>query len=112
MATIFKNHWFRKLTLLGLCWFVFFFKLTSNRYWRDCMKKLYRLECCKMIAGVCAGIADLYKIDVTIVRLATVFLTVFTMFWPGIITYIVAWFLMPEKKELFKTDETPQNNVI
>ncbi|MFP4162835.1 MAG: PspC domain-containing protein [Chitinispirillaceae bacterium] len=57
---------------------------------------IYRLSEGKVIAGICAGIADKYKIDVTLVRLAVVFLTIFTGFWPGVITYLVGWFLIPE----------------
>lgn len=69
------------------------------------MKKLYRLEKNKLIAGVCAGVAENYNIDVTIVRLAVVFLTVLTVWAPGIVTYLVAWYLLPEKNELSKSSE-------
>lgn len=69
------------------------------------MKKLYRFEKNKLIGGVCAGVADNYNIDVTIVRLAAVFLTVLTAWAPGIITYLVAWYLLPDKNELSKSPE-------
>jgi len=64
------------------------------------MKKIYRLKSDKKIAGICAGIADIYSIDPMTVRIAVVFGTVATGFWPGLITYGVAWFLLPDKKEL------------
>jgi phage shock protein PspC (stress-responsive transcriptional regulator) len=73
------------------------------------MKKLYRLEKNKLIAGICAGIADAYNLDPTVVRLAAVFLTILTAFWPGVITYLVAWYLLPEKSEL--TDSTKKEEV-
>jgi len=62
------------------------------------MKKLYRLtgENDKKIAGICAGIADAYSMDPTLVRLAVVFVTAVTMFWPGIVTYLAGWWLIPE----------------
>ncbi|MBD3392531.1 MAG: PspC domain-containing protein [Chitinivibrionales bacterium] len=65
------------------------------------MRKLYRLsgEDQKKIAGICAGIADAYGWDPTIVRLATVFLTAATGIWPGIATYLIAWWLVPEGTE-------------
>jgi phage shock protein C len=63
------------------------------------MKKLYRIPAEGKIADICAGIADAYALDPTIVRLATVFLTAVTMFWPGIITYLVGWWLIPEGKK-------------
>lgn len=59
------------------------------------MKKLYRLLKGKKAAGICNGIADAYNFDVTLVRLAFVFLAVLTQFVPGIITYLVAWYLIP-----------------
>jgi phage shock protein C len=58
---------------------------------------MYRLTKEKKIAGICAGIADMYGWDPTIVRLIAVFLTVATMLWPGIVTYLAAWYLVPEK---------------
>jgi phage shock protein C len=65
------------------------------------MKKLYRLACekDKKVAGICAGLAESYSLDPTVVRLAFVFVTAITMFWPGILTYLVGWWLIPEKDE-------------
>ncbi len=64
------------------------------------MKKLYRLNENKKAAGICSGIADIYNFDVTIVRLAFVFVTVLTQFVPGIVTYLIGWYLIPEKEEI------------
>jgi phage shock protein PspC (stress-responsive transcriptional regulator) len=61
------------------------------------MKKIYRLREGKKIAGICAGIADMYNFDVTIVRIAVVFLTVLTQVFPGVVAYLVGWYLMPER---------------
>jgi phage shock protein PspC (stress-responsive transcriptional regulator) len=63
------------------------------------MKKLYRLPDEGKIAGICSGIADAYDLDPTVVRLAAVFLTAITMFWPGILTYCVGWWLIPEGRK-------------
>jgi phage shock protein C len=63
------------------------------------MKKIYRVDAGKKLAGICSGIADQYNFDVTLVRLAFVFVTVLTSFVPGIITYLVGWYLIPEKGE-------------
>ena len=62
------------------------------------MKKLYRLLEGKKAAGICSGIADQYKVDVTLVRLAFIFVTVLTQFVPGIVTYLAGWYLLPEKE--------------
>ena len=51
----------------------------------------------RMLAGVCAGLADYFGWDVTVVRIIYSFATVFTAF-SGIIVYIILWIVMPEKK--------------
>ena len=71
------------------------------------MKKLYRLAEGKKAAGICSGIADAYHLDVTLVRLAFVFVTVLTQFLPGIVTYAAGWYLLPEKSGDDDTGETP-----
>ena len=57
-------------------------------------KKLYRNTANKMIVGVCAGLADYFKVDATIVRLIWVLLS---FFGPGVIAYIIAALIIPEK---------------
>ena len=48
------------------------------------------------IAGVCAGFARYFGVDVTLVRVLWVVLTVFPMPFFGLISYIVAWIVMPK----------------
>lgn len=43
-------------------------------------------------AGVCAGVADYLSVDVTLVRIAAVFLA---FAGPGIPAYVIAWIVMP-----------------
>jgi len=57
--------------------------------------KLYRDEHRKMIGGVCAGLADYFNIDTTVVRI--VFLLAFFMGGVGFIPYIVLWIVMPKR---------------
>ena len=59
------------------------------------VKRLYKSEN-KMICGVCAGIAEYFNIDPTLVRLITVFL-LFAGVGSGLIAYIVAAVIIPEK---------------
>jgi phage shock protein C len=61
------------------------------------MKKIYRLKQGKKLAGICAGLADMLNIDVTILRLAFIFATILTVVWPGVITYLVGWYIIPER---------------
>ena len=61
------------------------------------MKRIYRLESDRLIAGVCGGIAEYFVIDPTIVRLA---LVAFTLFGgAGLLAYVVAWIMVPDKRE-------------
>jgi len=57
-------------------------------------KRLYRVEEGKMICGVCAGIAEYFKLDPTVIRLAW---AVFCCMGGGILAYIVAAIIMPVK---------------
>ena len=49
----------------------------------------------KMIAGVCAGIAEWLGWDVTVVRVAYVLISIFSAAFPGILVYIILWAIMP-----------------
>ncbi|MDQ8697963.1 PspC domain-containing protein [Hyphomicrobium sp. LHD-15] len=48
-----------------------------------------------MIAGVCGGLARWLGWDVTIVRLLYIVATVASIGFPGILTYLILWLLMP-----------------
>jgi len=49
-----------------------------------------------MIAGVCAGLADWLGWDPTIVRVLYAVLTVCSVAFPGVIIYLILWFVMPQ----------------
>lgn len=51
----------------------------------------------KMIAGVCAGIADYLGWETSIVRIAYVLLSIFSAGFPGLLVYIILWFVMPDE---------------
>jgi len=62
------------------------------------MKRLYRAsKKDSMIAGVCAGIAEYFNIDPTLVRLLWAFVTILS-FGVGIFAYLVAWIVIPRKR--------------
>lgn len=50
----------------------------------------------KMIAGVCAGIADYFGWDPTLVRVGYVLLSIFTVF-AGVLAYLILWLVMPKE---------------
>lgn len=79
-------------------------------------KKLVRKTNDKMIAGVAAGAADYFNMDVTLVRVLFVITTIFGGF--GLVAYIVMWILVPEEGSgraviddmAGSDDETPQDD--
>ena len=51
----------------------------------------------RVLAGVCAGLAEYFDFDPVAVRAAYALLTLFTAFG-GVPCYLVLWLIMPEKK--------------
>jgi len=60
-------------------------------------KKLYLSDSDKKIAGVCGGIAEYFEIDSTLVRLVWALVTIFSLFFTGIIAYIIAALVIPHR---------------
>jgi len=60
------------------------------------MKRLYRSNN-RIIAGVCGGLGRYLKVDPTIIRFLWVLVTLFTGIFIGVIAYIAAWIIIPEK---------------
>ncbi|MEC9485379.1 MAG: PspC domain-containing protein [Candidatus Izemoplasma sp.] len=71
-------------------------------------KRLYKNGEEAVIAGVCQGIAEYIDVDVTIVRLLTVFIAIFTSGVPVVLIYIIMAIVLPEKKELGYTNAKPK----
>ncbi len=49
----------------------------------------------RMVAGVCAGLAEQFDVSVTVLRLAFVIGALFSGFAPALILYLVLWVIMP-----------------
>jgi phage shock protein PspC (stress-responsive transcriptional regulator) len=60
-------------------------------------KRLLRLRNGRMVAGVCAGLAVYFGVDVNLVRLGFGVLSVF--YGLGILIYVIAWAILPEECE-------------
>jgi phage shock protein C len=58
-------------------------------------KRLVRPRTERKIAGVCAGLAEYFDLDVSLVRL--VLLVVAIMTGVGFLAYLIAWIVMPEE---------------
>lgn len=63
---------------------------------REMEKKLLRTSSDKMIAGVCGGLAKYFGWDSDKVRLVYVLVSIFSAGFPGIVVYLVLWYMMPE----------------
>jgi phage shock protein PspC (stress-responsive transcriptional regulator) len=58
---------------------------------------LYLSKTDSKIFGVCGGIGQTYDIDPTLVRLVVVFLAFATAIAPVVLTYFIAWVIVPKK---------------
>ena len=63
-------------------------------------KKMERPRSGRLLAGVCAAIANYANIDATVVRVIYTLATIFTAF-SGIIIYFILVLLIPEEKHHF-----------
>ncbi len=60
-------------------------------------KKLTRSQN-KMLGGVCAGLAEYFDIDATLVRAIYAILTLFSACFPGLILYLILLVIMPNSE--------------
>ncbi len=69
-------------------------------------KKLYKSRNDKKISGVCAGIAEFFGIDPTLIRLLWAIVTLFTV-GTGVLAYIICAIIIPEMPdgETYVVDE-------
>ena len=61
-------------------------------------KILVRSQKGRMVAGICAGIADYFGLDVTLVRVIVTVVSVFTA-GTGALAYLAAWVIIPGEGE-------------
>ncbi len=66
-------------------------------------KRLYRSNSDKMLTGVCSGIGEYIDLDPTLVRL--LFVLVSLAYGSGVIAYIIAAIVIPEKPENYEYDD-------
>ena len=60
-------------------------------------KRLTRSATDKMLCGVCGGIAEYLDVDPTIIRVAYVVMSLFSVAFPGLILYIILALIIPQK---------------
>jgi len=59
-------------------------------------RRLKRAMAAKKIAGVCAGFAEYFDMDVTLVRLIWAGASLMSGLVPGVMVYVVAWIILPQ----------------
>ena len=63
------------------------------------MKRLYKSKENKVFFGVIGGIGEYLNIDPVVLRVIWVVAVVFTGFVPGIIVYLIATVIVPDKSK-------------
>jgi phage shock protein C len=69
-------------------------------------KRLVRPRQGRKIAGVCAGLAEYFDLDVTLIRV--VWLVVLLAAGVGFFAYIIAWIVMPDEPEVLPVPQGQQ----
>ncbi|BAB07311.1 PspC domain-containing protein [Halalkalibacterium halodurans] len=64
------------------------------------MRRLFRAQYDRQLAGVCGGIGQYFNIDPTLVRIGVVVLALVTAFFPVLIGYIIAAAIVPNEEDL------------
>jgi phage shock protein C len=68
------------------------------------MKKLYKSTTNKVFTGLIGGLGEYFNTDPTLIRLIWILVVIFTGFFPGVLTYIIAAMIVP--KATVHTDPT------
>jgi len=63
------------------------------------MKRIYRSEEDKKIAGILGGLGEMFEIDPTLLRLAFVFIGLATGIIPISVAYLAGWIIIPKGKK-------------
>lgn len=78
------------------------------------MRKLYKSDNDKILAGVIGGVGEYTDIDPTVLRLAYIILAIMTVVGPAVIGYIIAVLVIPKRQNHFTKEaeytETKKEN--
>ncbi len=70
--------------------------------------KWYKIKNEGKIGGVCAGLSEVFDIDVTLIRILW-FVVIWTPF-PAVLTYLIAWAILTEKEKNHAIDTINTTN--
>lgn len=63
------------------------------------MKTLRRSKTNRVFAGIMGGFGEYFAVDAVVLRVIYLFFVLVTGFFPGVLAYIIAIFLIPEEGE-------------
>jgi phage shock protein C len=63
----------------------------------DLSRPLRRSRDDRMVAGVVAGLAKYFDLDLTLLRVIYVVVSILSVAFPGILVYLVLWLVVPEE---------------
>lgn len=75
-------------------------KTNSSQSKMPDVRRLYLSSDDKKLSGVCGGLAEYFRVDSSIIRLAWVVVTVLTGIVPGVLGYVIAAIVIPQKPQL------------
>jgi phage shock protein C len=75
------------------------------------MKRLYRSETDKKIAGVCGGLGIYLNLDPTVIRIVFLLLLL-PGGLPGLVPYLILWLLIPAESEVKAKENKPESRKI
>ena len=65
------------------------------------MKRIYRSQEDRKIAGILGGLGELFDIDPTLLRLLFVFIGLATGVIPLVVAYLIGWIIIPRGKNRY-----------
>lgn len=92
---MFKNALFIKLVVFICCKQIIGYPINKYNIRTMSKSKLTRSRS-KVIAGVCAGLAEWLGWDIAMVRILYLFVSILSAGFPGTLVYIILWIIMPD----------------
>lgn len=70
----------------------------------DASRPLRRSRTNRQIAGVVGGLAEYFRVDVTLLRVIYVVGSIVSAAFPGLLVYVLLWLLIPEAEDHARPD--------
>lgn len=73
---------------------------------------LYRSSQHKMIAGVIGGVAERFGWNANLLRLLFVAISILSAAFPGILIYLILWFIIPAQRQQLHVPESAEQHTL